>query len=244
VSALDIQLEGKVDTSRFDRAVARYTEELKIELPRAVKTAARLLAVQLMRFTPPKSQAQGRAAVKRDIGNAMWLPDPAATTNKHLQRAILAEDFDVVQAFITNTRGAFKNYHLQHFNPSLHTSRRGRGGRVRGKPTVMVLERAEYKRYVREVQGHVGATKYAFGAAAQRLGEASIPAWILKHHASLGQIEEDYNPNNPSVTITDKSPGAESISPSTIQDAINVRTRAMTADIERITAGGASRYFI
>jgi hypothetical protein len=235
-----------LDLALFDRAVLRFNQDLGLSLPAAVKRAARQLDEELVRLTPPKSQAQGRKAVKRDIGRAMQLLDPAKIRNKVLQQAVQDQEFDVVAAFLSNSRkhgsGGFANVRLEHFSRELHQRVRNRRGRVGKSQGIVVLERSEYNRYVREVQGHVGSTKYAFGMAAKKLG-ASVPAWILKHSTVHGDIQEDYNPTNPSVTTTNRGPGIESLGPGFVQSAVTRRTNAMNRDVDQVISGRASRYF-
>lgn len=238
-------LTVSVNTALFDRAVLRLHEDLGIELPKAVKTAARLLALDLLRLTPPKSQGQGRSAVKRDIGRAMLLLDPAKIHNAVFKQAVRDQEFDVVQAFLNNVRkrgGTFSSSRLEPFSADLHQRARDRQGRVRRSQKVLVLERGAHTRYVHEVQGHVGSTKYAWGAAAQRLG-ASVPDWILRHAPAHGDFIEDDNKENPSVTLINRGAGIDNLRSSQVQFALNRRARAMTRDVEQVLAGRASRYF-
>jgi hypothetical protein len=106
-----------------------------------------------------------------------------------------------------------------------------------------VLERSAHSKYIREIQGHVGSTKYAWGVGAQKMG-AAIPGWILKHHSALAVFEDNLNAHdNPSVAMTNKGPGIGSLETSIIQRAVNRREQAMNRDVDQVLAGRASRYF-
>jgi hypothetical protein len=234
-----------VDMALFDRAVLGYVQDLGLSFPKAVRAAARQLDEELLFLTPPKSQAQGRAAVKRDIGRAMLLLDPNKIHSQVLATAVRDQEFDVVRAFLANCRnkgGPFSTLRLEHFSPSLHQSARDRRGRVRKISGIAVLERSEYNNYVREIQGHVGATKSGFGVAAKQLG-GSVPAWILNHSKGLGDLAIDDTPHNPSVTTTNRGPGIANLPPGLVQRAVDRRTGAMTRDVEQVLSGRASRYF-
>lgn len=238
-----MEIHATVDTTGFDLAVRRYVTDLHLELRDVVRTSARQLAQQLMRYTPPKSQAQGRAAVKRDIGRAAWLLDPAKIQNKRLAQLVSDEDFDAVQAFMSHVKtGILAGIRLKRFDPFLHSSVRDSRGRVRRSQHVAVLERRPLKAYIKMILGHVGSTKYLWGTVVARFG-ASVPQWILRHSSIHGEIEEDISPNNPSLTMTNRGPGIGSLSTSQVQAAVNARTGAMTRDIDQILAGRASRYF-
>lgn len=245
---MDLKLVTSVDLTDYDLAVRRLVTELGIEGPRAVQTAARQLFEELLRITAPKTQAQGRKAVARDISRAMWAIDPAKIHNAILRQAVEDGEFDVVMAFLNNLRkvgrgGLLSRYRLEHFNPSLHQSVRDRRGRVRRSRGIIVLERSKHSRYVKEIQGHVGATKYAWGVGAQRMG-ATIPGWILKHHAGLGVLEDNLaNREDPSVAMTNKGPGIGGLETSMIQRAVHKREVAMNRDVDQVLAGRVSRYF-
>jgi hypothetical protein len=177
-----LQLVTNVDLSGYDLAVRRMVTDLGIWGPEAVKIAGRQLFQELMRITAPKTQAQGRKAVARDISRAMWAIDPDKIHNKVLRQAVQDQEYDVVEAFLASIRnkgGFLSNYRLEHFNPQLHQSRRDKRGRVRRSQRVIVLERPQHAKYVRDVQGHVGSVKYAWGKGASFLG-ASVPSWILE----------------------------------------------------------------
>jgi hypothetical protein len=241
-----LQLVTNVDLSGYDLAVRRMVTDLGIWGPEAVKIAGRQLFQELIKITAPKTQAQGRKAVARDISKAMWALDPKKIHNRILRQAVEDREYDVVAAFLASIRnkgGLLSNYHLEHFSPHLHQSKRDKRGRVRRSQRVIVLERSEHSRYVREIQGHVGSAKYAWGKGASFLG-ATVPGWILNHHASLGELENGlHNVQNPSVAMTNKSPGVATVEASMIQRAVNRRELAMNRDVDQVLAGRASRYF-
>lgn len=236
-----------VDLTGLDRAILRYVEELGIEGAKVVKNTGRLLAAELLRLTPPKSYAQGRAAVERDINRAMWSLDPAKIHNKVLRTAVQDQEFDVVQAFLnalqrTGKSGAFAGYRLEHFSPELHRRARDRRGRVQRSQKIIVLERAEHKRYVKEIQGHVGSTKFGWGIGAQRLG-VNVPSWVLGHNPALGSYEENLKGLDPMLAMTNRGPGLDGVAQSIIRQAVSRREKAMARDVDRMLAGGASKYF-
>lgn len=242
-----LAFKALVDTALFDRATLRYAQDLGLSFPKAVRQSARLLNAELLRFTPPKTQAQGRKAVARDIGRAMWLLDPKKIHNSILAAAVRDGEHEVVEAFINALRrrgkaGALGTHQLKHFSPSLHQSARNNRGRVTSRKRIMVIEGPEYKRYVKEVQSHVGALKFGWAISGRQLG-VSIPAWVLGHSERQGSFQEVDSPTNPKVVMTNKAPGVENLGLGFIQRMIDRRTRAMTRDVEQILAGRTSRYF-
>lgn len=236
-----MELKTTVDLALFDRAALRYIEELGLACPSVVLRISKATNEELMRFTAPRTFAQGRAAVARDIGRAMWVLNPDKIHNRKLRQAVIDEEFDVVQAFM-HLREAFPGFKLEHFSPSLHQSKRDRRGRVRKSQKVIVLERRSYNSYVRQIQKHVGATKFGWAISGRRLGVA-IPSWVLGHSESHGNFEEDLNPKNPMVAMTNKGPGIDQLGVGFVQRIVDRRTAAMNRDVDQILAGRASRYF-
>lgn len=239
-------LSTRIDFARFDRAVLRYVEDLGLDFPQAVQRSARLLNAELLRFTPPKTYAQGRAAVRRDINRAMMLLNPDKVHNRVLAQAIRDEEYEVVQAFIANLRryrpsSLLARNKLRRFDPALHQSKRDGRGRVKRAQGIMVLERSKYERYVKEIQKHVGATKFGWAISGRRLG-VSIPSWVLGHSERQGEYQENLNPKNPMIAMTNRAPGVNSIGAGFIQRMINRRTDAMNRDVQQILAGRASRF--
>ena len=237
-----MNITTRVDMAQFDRAVLRLVEDLGLSFPNAVKQSARLLNAELLRFTAPRSRAQGRAAVARDIANAMWLLDPKKIHNETLRQAVLDEDIDAVQKFLTFAGKQFRTYQVRAFDRLLHQSKRDRRGRVQRSQRIIVLERPEYNRYVREIQGHVGALKFGWAISGRRLGVA-IPAWVMGHSERQGDYDENLNPKTPTIAMTNRAPGVQNIDRGFVQRMVDRRTRAMTRDVERILAGGANKYF-
>ncbi len=244
--ANDVQVS--LDSTKFDLASRRYVSELGLDGSKVVRFTAKALALDLVRLIAPRSQAQGRKAVARDINRAMWAIDPAKIRNKVLRQAVQDGEFDVVRAFLTNLRasgkgGEFANYRVESFNPSLHQMARDSRGRVRRSQGIIVLERAEHKRYVKQIQGHVGSAKSPFAVSAQHLG-ASIPSWLLNHSPALVEYQDNSaQQGDPNIVMANKAPGIRSIESSIIQRALNRRAAAMAKDVDQILAGRASQYF-
>lgn len=74
-----------------------------------------------------------------------------------------------------------------------HATARGRDGRVRGRPRVIVLnELGALKKYVKKKQRNVGLLASSIPAAVgSRYGKLrGVPAWVLRHQASWGYVRE------------------------------------------------------
>lgn len=235
------------DFNKLDLAMYRYNSELGIALPSIVRQTARLLNKDLVDLTPPKNQAQGRAAVARDVNRAITMLDPAKIHWPVLRQAILDGEFEVVQSFlrILRAKGNFLGrFELVPFDTILHTGVRDRRGRVQRMKWKATIEVSKHKKYVRDVQNNVGYTRAYWKASALTLGN-QLPSWITRHatKGALGVVNNLSDEKHPSITMSNIGPGIEALSRHVIASAIRRRTIAMEKDVDRIVAGGASRYF-
>ncbi|HEX8310618.1 MAG TPA: hypothetical protein VF614_04815 [Chthoniobacteraceae bacterium] len=245
------------DFTRFDRALSRYVHDLNIDGRKVVKTQARLFLKLLLRFVPPKSLAQGRRAVVRDLHKLFDVVDPGEwelwfDENDRLRMAPMQRG---------GKRGAavtdFKEFMSIDRMREFHRSRLDSRGRVKGanydnligrkKSDIAhrgIVKKADFRRYQREVQSHVGRAKAGLQPAASVLGMA-MPSWITRHDSSAyGAVDPHLEDRtHPRIRIIDTAPGIAAVEPRSIAQAIATRTRAMESDIRRMMAGGKSRHF-
>jgi hypothetical protein len=183
---------ARLNAVELEKAIKRYVNELGLSLPSIVKQTFRLIIQDAVKFTPPKTQAQGRKAVARDISNSMFLIDYRKIQNfPNLREAARKKDVSAVQAIIRNMRnGNWDKLTVKPFDESLHTSARDRRGRVRRKPRVAVLDGTAHRAYVRKIQGHVGWTKKGWGPSAAVAG-ITLPGWVMRHAGADGSVKDN-----------------------------------------------------
>lgn len=240
---LVVQIEVQIE--RFDRALARYWTELGIEQGKVVRIQARLANEDLIRITAPKSLAQGRRAVLRDVSRAVTVIDPSGVHGVNLRQAILSGDYDLVQRILLDDpHGKWAGYRLERFSPTLHQSRRDKRGRVRRNYKVITLDANQHRAYVKQVQGHVGIARAGWASSGRHVG-ARIPQWVLKHDVEqYGRVlDQLHDKTKPSITMTNLAKGNSSVTGAKVRDVLRRRVSAMTRDINQMLAGRRSRYF-
>ena len=257
-----------VDATRFNDQIARVHSALigagKMgDAATVVEDETRRFLKQVMRFTPPKSLAQGRKAVARDIRRAMTPVDPEFFTNpelKHRIRAILSQGYDTVTTTRTNfgsikpserqkaartsafvalsgligNANGWKKWKVRHFDRSLHTKARDNRGRVNRTKRVFVMEAGAHKKYVREVQSRVGLMKSGWAPALRSVGGAGeIPSWVARHTRNPGFVVNNLGNSSPSVTVGNVAKGVGQIQ-HFVRGALNARVNAMRRNIRLI----------
>jgi hypothetical protein len=185
------------------------SKALGIAGPKIVKFEARQIVQTLAKFTPPKTLAQGRKAVARDILRSVSIADLPDFRNPRIAELIRAGDKPAIQEIFNNSKNR-KKWRVVDFSPSLHTSARDKRGHVRNQKNLMTLDAAKEKRYIKDMQKRVGTAKGSWGKAADAV-EAKLPAWARKA-AGFGVDKINVQDNisdqkNPRITITNSNKG-------------------------------------
>lgn len=218
----------QVNADVFNDAVRRYVKELGVQLPKAMRTQARLLFARIIQRTYPKTRAQGRKAVARDIGRAVRLLSPSDFESPSIQRLIRKRDYAGLQAVFERS-----GTHLRvvPFHPALHQDARDRRGRVRKETGIVSLDREEVRAYIRRQQDHVGRAKGGWADAIQAAG--GNPAQWIARWATVGRVEDRLtDPVVSFIRAVNLSEWAQSGDEDRIvADALRSRSRDMLVDI-------------
>lgn len=230
-------MSADVDSSKFERKMARYIEELGMNASEVVSDQSRLLLKAAIKLTPPNSNSQGRKAVYSDIARSMSPLYPENFRGPHAARIReMLEKKDLVgfQAFLMNQKNKWKSWRIETFSPDLHRKAQNSRGRVTKSQKIFVAENRQWEKYVKTQQSHVGREKCGWWPAYKRLG-GTLPSWITRHTEGVRGNFNDAQLNNksfPSFTIRNFSHGIGG-SVRLIRDAIRIRGEAMEKDIKR-----------
>jgi hypothetical protein len=220
-----------LDTTKFNRAVAMYQDRLGMAAPDIVRTQGRLLLKMVIRLTPPKSLAQGRNAVARDIRRSMTPLDPDFFRNERLQDLARRNDTEALNEVIKRS-GGWKGWVVSRFDKKLHTGQRDRRGRVQRDKRKFVTDIARLQKYTKDVQQRVGQRKAGWGRSYEFLG-GTLPKWIARHTHKPGyHIPDLGNKQFPSITIGNFAPGITD-DRRVLQDSLRIRAKSMTLDVNR-----------
>ena len=175
----------QVNTDAFNDAVRRYVKAVGVALPQAMRTQARLLFGRIIQRTYPKTRAQGRKAVARDIGRAVRVLRPQEFDSKSIRRLIRKRDYEGLQAVFKRSGNQMQ---VVPFHPALHQDARDRRGRVRKETGIATLDREEVRAYLKRQQDHVGRAKGGWAAAFQAAG--GKPSEWISRWAAVGLVED------------------------------------------------------
>lgn len=231
-----------VDSIRFDRAMAAF-EKLGIEAPKIVKDETRLLLAQVIRFTPPKTLAQGRGAVKRDIGRAIDNVNPDTFHSKRLATMIRTQDVNAMRDAVRRIP-SMKDYTVERWNPEAqHEAKRDNRGRIQRNQKVMVLnEGKRLKKYFNLRAKAVGSAKAGYWPGLQAVGGA-VPNWVAKHASKFGSVDAGKlnDSHAPRIRIQNFSEAARSQNDEnhSVQSAVKMRARSMESKARRMILDAA-----
>lgn len=204
---------------------------------------ARRYIKQVLKFTPPKSQAQGRAAVSRDIARAAtpitanYFRNPKLRERFREMTEVESRSNEEIEQFLRNA--GWKKAKVRTFTPELHKSARDRRGRVQSSKNVFILEFERWKKYVRVVQSFVGNMKSGWVPAYTSLG-GKVPSWIKRHTtgriSQTGFVVNALHGERPSITIGNVARGVGGIRHLASQ-ALQARKQAISRRIRLILSG-------
>lgn len=229
----------------FEQAIVRYIRDLGMDSVRVIRQQGRLLLLEVMRLTPPKTRAQGRRAVAQDVKRAVRVIRPTEFRSKELRRLIRERDYPRLQAAFDDIGdGPLAGVRVEPFEPELHTKARNKRGVVpKGTRPVLTLDSKAVQEYIREVQDHVGRAKGGWAVGAKKLG-GSVPAWVSRW-SGVGKFED--RADNPVLSYI----RADNLSEWTrrgdddrvLGRAMEGRAKAIVGDIERRLARAANQNF-
>lgn len=214
-----------------------------LPLRQSLKREGTMLAVELIKSTPPRNQKQGENAIRRDL-NRLFMRVGESFSDKVFDAA---EDTNNINLWFSMPGGRKLNVQWKHLDTTgdgmkgYHYSQRGgvrrvpskrmRWGHYSGKGGV--TSRAEfvvggdaYKSYLERTLAKVGRMRSGWMPAFSKLSPGSNikeapPKWVTRHAASArGALQDDTKQIlHPSITLISRSPGIASV----VQDGKSMR---------------------
>lgn len=199
--------EADVDMREFERALVRYKAATRRAWPVVIRDQARLLLTRVLRLTPPKTQAQGRARVAGDILRVYKDFGNVSFDAPVIQKAWRANDYQALQTLLGPGNFTEGLRLEKEVNPEIHQSARKIRGRVseRRKLHVGVTGRGKLKRYISQVQRRVGIAKAGWARAMIAVG-GKLPSWINRHGTRYGEVKDESRKGiNPGIELINKA---------------------------------------
>jgi hypothetical protein len=226
-----VRVSVQVDATGFQDAVRQYVRETGLALPIVLRKQARLLFTRIVQRVYPKTRAEGRRAVARDVMRAVEPMNPATWKNPRIRRLIRDRDYEGLQTAMEAMKPGYRAKVVA-FDPRLHQEARDSRGRVR--PTGLVTPDTEAVRaYVKEQQDHVGRAKGGFAPAMIAAG-GRPPEWVARW-ARVGRVRDELgSPLDPTMEAENRSEWAQHGDDDRIvAEAIRGRTQDMLVDLRK-----------
>lgn len=222
----------QIDDKQFNRKMAQYVDRLGHEAVDVVRTQARLLFTQVVKFTPPRKSTQGKAAVERDVRRAMFPLEIEDAKTEGFAKAVRSNDLEAINAIIHNS-GGWKGWEARHFDKGLHERARDRRGRVRRRQKIYVPEAKRVRGYIREKKRNVGMAKGAWTKALEAVG-GKVPSWARRagEHHGRADTSRLRNTRFPSITGLNQA-ASSSQTRRPLANAIRVRIGKMENDVRQ-----------
>ena len=225
-------------------ALTELSKAASIGLGPIVKEESRYLVQLFIKFTPPKTRAQGRKAVEVDLQKAVGLLDQTSFARAReevrlpMRELIRRKDNVTLQAAMREMDG--NQWIVKQFAPVDHVSKRNRYGRVRKKSFVMTTDSSLYKKYRRDVQSRVGWTASGWVPTAKATG-ARYKKFSDRFGSASGFVNYYFGPagiQNPYLTAVNRK-----VKIPNYQDKIDAgfrsRTETTLRKVKRLLAGKA-----
>ncbi len=213
----------QADTEHFNDAVRQFVKRIGGELPVVLRTQSRLLFKFIIDRTPPKTRAEGRARVEREILRAVQ-PIKASKFKPPIRALITGRKYEALGKILAGR--------VLPFTPDLHERVRVHG-RVRRQQGISSPDTLEIKAHIQHKQWNVGRAKGGWVAAYRAVG--GKPSEWIGRWARMGSVVDHLNSSTaPSIVAENRSEWASHGDDERIvSGAINARARAIVADIEK-----------
>ena len=234
---MNSELTLEIDTTVWANKLAQLKVTTGQSMREVLDEEWPLLMGKIIAFTPPKTLAQGRAAVASDIQKTMRSFDPENIRTEGIREIVDRKDY----AAYNIVSGRVKSGPMAHttaapFDPGFHLARRNSRGRVgSGDPVVMLgTDALMLRKYTKSVQDRVGWAKAGWLQALRLVGGVA-PSFVSRHEPGNGSVIDDRtNPDRPSITAINRTPWAirKDEGARIIQDAYYSRAVAIFAKVK------------
>lgn len=238
----------RIEATGLTAALSRYLAAVQNGRDRSelIRDQMRFAVRAIIDLTPPNTLAEGRAAVKRDISNAMspWGGEDGqfrGIKNEGLRGRLVEYqrlgEYDKLKEVWAKI-GARSPLQLLDFEPALHHRVQDARGHVNTPQNIMVPQLRAWKDYVSRIQDKVGRARGGWAASADLVGLA-IPQWVRRHDGG-GSANLNITPGTATYTFINNAVFVPRYQQS-VEVALAGREKAMETDARRFL-GGATTY--
>jgi hypothetical protein len=240
-----------VDTQSLSDSLHRLASVAREAPGIIIKEETKALVKNLIQLTPPKTYAQGRNAVKRDL-NKIAIPigtefaessrvnmkEDDGTWRGRLATLIRKRDARGIELMLRNSKERFWNTRtvVQDKGALVASHKQNRNNFGRAYTLRQVSYRRDWRSYLKDVQSRVGWAKSGWVAVADAVG-LSTPSWLRKLASKSGAASATFSGKADvfAVNYNVKIPNYQK----TVSAAVRNRIRVTETKIKRLIAGKA-----
>lgn len=244
-----------IDTTGYNEVVADLLSALcgsgeDADAATIIREEAGRLATQIVRFTPPQSQKQGKMAVETELGRLISEAKPSllesiteefGTSNIRAFRGKKGKqklELNWKHVVKSGSESELKKLHYSYKN------RRGKIGRFKKSDDThwraeIVVPKGTKGKYIKLMQSHVGRWKASWCTIISQLRiQSKIQPWVMAHVPSpFGSGESMLSDSKfPSVEFGSSAPSVSS-QRHVISEAVRVRKEAVTRRVRLVLSG-------
>jgi hypothetical protein len=229
----------KVQNEPYKNAILKFIDFERVSVAIGLRIQAARLGDRLVKFTPPKSESQGKDAVERDI-RRVYGPLDYRKFSDPVRRIIKSRNYTALQKIIDKIKkGPLVGKRVIQFAASLHRAAQDRRGRVKEELQNVTPDFNLVRDYIKRIQKNVGQARGGWAASVFALGRRvntglGYAGWVSRH-ANAGRVIDDADDLvNPSVTLLNESEWAGSGDQDrVVAGAIRARTRDILSYIAK-----------
>lgn len=233
----------QLNQARYRDGLNQFVSKLNADGQLLLKEEMRLILREIMRFTPPKTYAQGRAAVAKDLAKNAAPLDPAKIRWPRMAEVVKKRKLRAIQAISDNQKqGFWASRKLLVSTTELaeqHKRNRTSRGRVNSDRRNMALL-SVWRKYTRDVQSRVGFAKAGWGAAAAGVGFV-MPSWVQKLAGAAAGSYSAPTPNRLVIEARNRSVKIPNYQNDVVYAVVRSRAMSIESELKRILGGGKTR---
>jgi hypothetical protein len=220
-----------LDRRSFDQAIQRFSKESGLAAGDVLKDQMRLFVEKAVGTLPPKSAAQGKAAIKKDVCSVLGAIDDQKALrklNEMFENRFSPLRFETggeAPARIEAAKYRTKRGRIKYKADTVHIPKTQL--RFSGK---MHVSKRVRNAIIREKSAKVGTLKSGFMKAVMMLN-SRVPAWVSKGNGP-GEAVNTLNGGNGYIEVANKVPYSERHQPA-MEKILQGRVRAIGTRIEK-----------
>jgi len=233
----------QINQARYRDGLNQFVNRLGADAQLLLKEEMRLILREVMRFTPPKTFAQGRAAVAKDLAKNAAPLDPSKVRWPRMSEVVKKRNLAAIQKIADNQKkGFWASRKLLKSTSEIadqHKRNRTSRGRVSSDRRNMALL-SVWRKYTREVQSRVGWAKAGWSAAAAGVG-LPIPGWVQRLAGAAAGSYIAPTPNRLVIEARNRSVKIPNYQNDVVYAVVRSRAMSIEAELKRILGGGKTR---